>query len=73
MRPQFTNHFVILLFGSVFFMVHFFVTTQEKGSGNVVILIEWAIRRGLHDIALYLVFVVILFGAYFFRSKQQDE
>jgi hypothetical protein len=47
MRPRFANHFVILLLGS-FFLVHFFVTTQKKGSGNDVILIEWAIRRGIH-------------------------
>ncbi len=62
--------FGVLLVGSFYFLVHFLGTTRTTGSGNDQILIAWSIRRGVIDLGLYLAFLAVVFGAYFFLKRE---
>ena len=54
--------FVILVIGSVFFLFKLHTTMQGHGSGNDTILYIWGLRRGIHAVGGYLIFISIVFG-----------
>ncbi len=62
--------FIVLVFGSLYFGAHFLSTTQTRGSGDDHILIAWSIRRGVVALGLYVLFLAVVFGAYFFLKRE---
>ena len=56
------THFIVLVVGSVIFLMYFFASFESRGSGDLMLLNIWVIKDLLLSIAFYIVFASLVIG-----------
>ena len=65
--------FIALVIGSVIFFFALRNATDCRGNGSTTLLCIWGLRRGLHTIGNYLMFIAIVFGVNFLLVNKKDD